>query len=259
MAETLTYDPSNDPEAMQAAEERDAESLAVGQAMEDQQNQLLAGKYKTAQDLEQAYIELQKKLGSGEQQEEDQPEQDEPDEEVDETISMFSSIDDELAEGGEISEESMAKLTAMDSKDLVDAYLRYQATLEDVPAAPEGRELNDQEVQSIYSSVGGEQQYQRMTQWAADNLDQATIEAFDNVIESGNVAAINLALQGLQSQYKDNVGYENDMIQGKPAQSGTGFRSQAEVVRAMNDPRYDRDPAYRQEVMDKLANSDLNF
>jgi hypothetical protein len=259
MAETLTYDPSNDPEAMQAAEERDAESLAVGQAMEDQQNQLLAGKYKTAQDLEQAYIELQKKLGSGEQQEEDQPEQDEPDEEVDETISMFSGIDDELAEGGEISEESMAKLTAMDSKDLVDAYLRYQATLEDVPAAPEGRELNDQEVQSIYSSVGGEQQYQRMTQWAADNLDQATIEAFDNVIESGNVAAINLALQGLQSQYKDNVGYENDMIQGKPAQSGTGFRSQAEVVRAMNDPRYDRDPAYRQEVMDKLANSDLNF
>lgn len=259
MAETLTYDPSNDPEAMQAAEERDAESLAVGQAMEDQQNQLLAGKYKTAQDLEQAYIELQKKLGSGEQQEEDQPEQDEPDEEVDETISMFSSIDDELAEGGEISEESMAKLTAMDSKDLVNAYLRYQSTLEDAPDEPEGRELNEQEVQSIYGSVGGEQQYQRMTQWAADNLDQATIEAFDNVIESGNVAAINLALQGLQSQYKDNVGYENDMIQGKPAQSGTGFRSQAEVVRAMNDPRYDRDPAYRQEVMDKLANSDLNF
>jgi hypothetical protein len=257
MAELLTYDPSNDPQAIQAAEERDAETLAVGQAMEDQQNQLLAGKYKSAQDLEKAYIELQQKLGSGEQQSE--PEQEaEPTEEADETITMFNSIDDELAQGGEISEESMAKLTAMDSKDLVDAYLRYQNTLEDVPVQ-EGRELNDQEVSAIYNSVGGEQQYQQMTAWAAENLDADTVQAFDNVIESGNVAAINLALRGLQSQYNDNVGYENNMIQGKPAQSGNGYRSQAEVVRAMNDPRYDRDPAYRQEVMDKLANSNLDF
>ncbi len=257
MAELLTYDPSNDPQAIQIAEERDKETLAVGQAMEDQQNQLLAGKYKSAQDLEKAYIELQQKLGSGEQQSE--PEQEaEPAEEADETITMFNSIDDELAQGGEISEESMAKLTAMDSKDLVDAYLRYQNTLEDVPVQ-EGRELNDQEVSAIYNSVGGEQQYQQMTQWAAENLDADTVQAFDNVIESGNVAAINLALRGLQSQYNDNVGYENNMIQGKPAQAGNGYRSQAEVVRAMNDPRYDRDPAYRQEVMDKLANSNLEF
>ena len=257
MAELLTYDPSNDPQAIKIAEERDAETLAVGQAMEDQQNQLLAGKYKSAQDLEQAYIELQKKLGSNEQ--ESEPEQEaEPTEEADETITMFNSIDDELAQGGEISEESMAKLTAMDSKDLVDAYLRYQNTLEDVPVQ-EGRELNDQEVSSIYNSVGGEKQYQQMTAWAAENLDADTVQAFDNVIESGNVAAINLALRGLQSQYNDNVGYENNMIQGKPAQAGNGYRSQAEVVRDMNDPRYDRDPAYRQEVMDKLANSNLDF
>ena len=257
MAELLTYDPSNDPQAIQAAEERDADTLAVGQAMEDQQNQLLAGKYKSAQDLEKAYIELQQKLGSGEQQSE--PEQEaEADEPAEEIFSTFDSIDDEIAQGGEISEESMAKLTAMDSKDLVDAYLRYQNTLEDAPVQ-EGRELNDQEVSSIYNSVGGEAQYQQMTAWAAENLDADTVQAFDNVIETGNVAAINLALRGLQSQYNDNVGYENNMIQGKPAQSGNGYRSQAEVVRAMNDPRYDRDPAYRQEVMDKLANSNLEF
>ena len=257
MAELRTYDPSNDPQAIQIAEERDKETLAVGQAMEDQQNQLLAGKYKSAQDLEQAYIELQKKLGSNEQESETEQEA-EPTEEADETITMFNSIDDELAQGGEISEESMAKLTAMDSKDLVDAYLRYQNTLEDVPVQ-ESRQLNDQEVSAIYNSVGGEQQYQQMTAWAAENLDADTVQAFDNVIESGNVAAINLALRGLQSQYNDNVGYENNMIQGKPAQAINGYRSQAEVVRDMNDPRYDRDPAYRQEVMDKLANSNLDF
>jgi hypothetical protein len=119
--------------------------------------------------------------------------------------------------------------------------------------------MTDQEVSQIYDSVGGQQQYQQMTQWAADNLDADTVQAFDNVIDTGNVAAINLALRGLQSQYNDSVGYENNMLQGKPAQSVNGYRSQAEVVRDMNDPRYDRDPAYRQEVMDKLANSNINF
>ncbi|BAQ93982.1 T7-like capsid assembly protein [uncultured phage_MedDCM-OCT-S45-C4] len=258
MAEILTYDPSTDPQAIQSAEERDAESLAVGQALEDQQNQLLAGKYKSAQDLEQAYIELQKKLGSDDQKEVAEQEA-EPAEEADETISMFNSIDDELAEAGKISEESMAKLSAMDSKDLVDAYFRYQDTLDDSPVE-QGRELNDQEVTSIYQSVGGQQQYQQMTEWAAENLDANTVQAFDNVIESGDVATINLALRGLQSQYNDNVGYENNMIQGKPAQASGGYRSQAEVVRDMNDPRYDRDPAFRQEVMSKLSNSpDLQF
>ena len=260
MAELLTYDPSNDPQAIQIAEERDAETLAVGQAMEDQQNQLLAGKYKTAQDLEQAYIELQKKLGSQDTQPEEQDQDEQAPEETteaDEGVEFIGTLDSEFSESGELSAETLEKLSSMESKDLVDAYFRYQSRLE--PQQPVGREMTDQEVSQIYDSVGGQQQYQQMTQWAADNLDADTVQAFDNVIDTGNVAAINLALRGLQSQYNDSVGYENNMLQGKPAQSVNGYRSQAEVVRDMNDPRYDRDPAYRQEVMDKLANSNINF
>ena len=49
------------------------------------------------------------------------------------------------------------------------------------------------------------------------------------------------------------------MIQGKPAQAVEGFRSQQEVVRAMGDPRYENDPAYRQDVYDKLERSQLQF
>ena len=242
MAELLTYDPSNDPQAIQIAEERDAETLAVGQAMEDAQNQLLAGKYKSAQDLEKAYIELQQKLGSNDQQTEPQQENTtQPEFESNPTFDLFDSIDDEMADGGQLSEASIEKLTAMDSKDLVDAYFKYQDTLEDVSPV-EGRELTDGEVSAIFDSVGGERRYQQMTAWAAENLDPTMVEAFDNVIESGDVATINLMLKGLQSQYKDNVGYENNMIQGKPAQAVNGYRSQAEVVRDMNDPRYDRDP-----------------
>jgi len=260
MAELLTYDPSNDPQAIQIAEERDAETLAVGQAMEDQQNQLLAGKYKNAQDLEQAYIELQKKLGSQDTKPEEQA-SDEPAEEtapVDEGVSFIETLDSEFSQSGELSAETVEKLSSMDSKDLVDAYFRYQDQLEPQQQEP-ARELTDQEVNQVYNSVGGQQQYQQMTQWAAENLDAETVQAFDNVIDTGNMAAINLALRGLQSQYNDSVGYENDMLQGKPAKAVNGYRSQAEVVRDMNDPRYDRDPAYRQEVMDKLANSNINF
>ena len=61
MAETFTYDPSNDPEAIAAAEARDAESLKVGEDLAEKQENLLAGKYKNPEELEKAYLELQKK------------------------------------------------------------------------------------------------------------------------------------------------------------------------------------------------------
>ena len=73
------------------------------------------------------------------------------------------------------------------------------------------------------------------------------------------MASIGLALQALYYRYTDSMGFEGNMIQGKPAQAADAFRSQAEVVRAMNDPRYDSDPAYRQDVFNKLERSNLDF
>jgi len=50
------------------------------------------------------------------------------------------------------------------------------------------------------------------------------------------------------------------MVSGKPPSNSTDFyRSQQDVVQAMSDPRYERDPAYRQDIMDKLERSDLKF
>lgn len=254
MAELLTYDPSNDPQAIQIAEERDAETLAIGQAMEDSQNQLLAGKYKTAQDLEQAYIELQKKLGSPEEQAE-QPE--EVEEESDPIVAAFEAADDEFDENGELSPETLQKLSAMSSEDLIKAYLAYQSR--DTAEAPTAVELSDQDVAEIHNSVGGAEQYQQLVQWAADNFSEQEVEAFDNVVESGNKAAINFAIQALKSRYTDAVGFEGTTLQGKAATSQDVFRSQAELVAAMNDPRYDRDPAYRQDIYNKLDRSNLSF
>ena len=67
-------------------------------------------------------------------------------------------------------------------------------------------------------------------------------------------------MSGLKAQYQNAVGYEGKMIQGKAAPNrGDVFRSQAELVAAMSDRRYDNDPAYRQDVIEKLDRSDLEF
>ena len=63
------------------------------------------------------------------------------------------------------------------------------------------------------------------------------------------MAQINLALQALYYRYTDSMGQDGDLLQGKPAQAQSTFRSQAELIEAMNDPRYDNDPAYRQDVL----------
>ena len=95
-----------------------------------------------------------------------------------------------------------------------------------------------------------------MVTWASNNLDKGSIEAFDNIVNTGSVDAIKLAVQGLKSQYTDATGYEGTMVTGKaPTDTKDVYRSQAELVRAMSDKRYDQDPAYRQDVIEKLGRS----
>ena len=99
-----------------------------------------------------------------------------------------------------------------------------------------------------------------MIKWADQNLDKQASEAFDNVVSTGNVQMIQLAVAGLKAQYDEANGYEGRMLSGKaPLRSGDVYKSQPELVAAMSDPRYDSDPAYRREVMEKLDRADMNF
>ena len=105
----------------------------------------------------------------------------------------------------------------MSSTDLVNAYLQIQANN---PQAPQQAvELSEAQVNSVQNAAGGEANYNRIIEWAASNLDNRSIDAFDNVVDSGNPAAINIAFQGLQSRYNEANGYEGRMLQGKPADS----------------------------------------
>ena len=260
MAEILSYDPAGDPEVVGAIESDQAESLAIGEEMINQANARLAGKYKDAQELEKAYIELEKKLGSRNEEETAEPEAQDQQETSDYAtqIDAISRAAEEFESKGKLSSETLAEFEKMSSKELIQAYFEYEQGL---PAgdAPPAADLTQSQINQIQNSVGGEAAYQQLVGWAAENFSQAEIQAFDNVVDSGNVDAINLALAGLKARYTDANGYEGNMIQGKAAAPADVFKSQAEVVRAMSDSRYDRDPAYRDAIMQKLARSDLKF
>jgi len=256
MAETLTYD--NTPEAeVLTPDEQD--SLQIGEQLQEEQEQLLAGKYTNAEELEKAYIELQKKLGDTEEEagEPDDEQVNEPEPEVSPAQSLITDASTEYAENGKLSEEMMSKFSEMSSQDIVQAYVDMQAN---APQA-ETAELSESEVNSIKNSVGGDQAYDNVMQWAGDNLTPDQVDAFDNIIATGNSNVIQMMVNGLKAQYDSSNGYEGRMLSGKSANASSSdvFRSQAELVAAMSDSRYESDPAYRNDLLEKLDRSDLNF
>ena len=264
MSETYSYDNTPETEVL-TAEEQD--SLQVGEQLVAEQEQLLAGKYKSTEDLEAAYLSLQKKLGQEEEVDYESSDEgfdveEEGDEEVfDEApaVSLINEASEEYyANDGTLSEETIERFSEMSSQDLVNAYLEIQQN--NPQANSQGVEMSDAQVNSVMNAAGGEAQYNRIVEWAASNLDNRSIDAFDSVVDSGNPAAINIAFAGLQSRYEEANGYEGRMLSGKAASSaGDLYRSQAELVAAMSDPRYDTDPAYRADVVEKLNQSDLQF
>lgn len=247
MAEVFTSDNSVPAEVMESQESDIADSLRVGEEMEAAHNERLAGKYNSTEELEAAYLELQKKLGG---QEEEAEEEYEETEEFDD--GGLYDILNEYRETGEITDEAIESINNMSPADVF-------ALMADQQSAPQGREMSGEEISSVYQAVGGEESYNALTSWASENMSEAEINTYDSMIESGDMGQISFALQALYYRYTEAMGQDGDMLQGKPAQAQSGFRSQAELIQAMNDPRYDNDPAYRQDVLDKLDRSELNF
>jgi len=260
MTELLNYDPT-DPDAPEFSED-EQNSLEVAEKLGQEENELLAGKYKNAEDLEEAYLELQKKLGSDDDEVEDTT-LDEDEVELDEaTADAVNVIQDASAEyyeneGAGLSAETMEEFAKMDSRDLVNAFVAIQENSPETVGG--GPDLTDAEMGQVYNSVGGEEEYGKLTSWAADNMEDKALDAFNSIIDAGNPTAIQIAVAGMKAEYDNQEGYEGRMLQGKAASARDGFRSQAEVVKAMSDPRYDRDPAYRQDLYDKLERSNVNF
>ena len=148
----------------------------------------------------------------------------------------------------------------MSSSDLLQAYMELNSN-NPAQAEVETADISDAQISEIKESAGGDKAYANVVNWAKDNLDNSQTAAFDEVVNTGSVQAIKLAVAGLKAEYDKANGVEGRMVTGKtaPPSGGDVFRSQAELVSAMNDRRYDSDPAYRQDVIEKLDRSNLDF
>ena len=256
MAETLTYE--NNPEVTSIdnlnADEQD--SLKVGETMQEAQDNLLAGKYKNAQELEQGYIELQKKLGEGEAEEPvaEAEEEEYEGEEGEEDGSILDELWEYEINNEEFHEDAVAELQQMDPVDLANLHIEYRKQVEEEGVG--AKDFTEAEMTELKGVVGGDENYQNMLQWAGANLNQQEIDMFDAVMQRGDALGAFFAIRSLAYRYNDAAGYEGKMLTGNaPKTSGTQFRSQQEVIQAMSDPRYESDPAYRKDVMDKLTRS----
>lgn len=213
---TLTYDPTPADQPEFTPEEQ--ESIALGEQLEQQQNQLLAGKYQNAQELEKAYVELQRKLGG---QSEDETEDVSEEAEQEET-------EEETEEVEETEEEEQEVVT-----------------------------MSQDDIDALKGMVGGDEAYSEMMEWASENISEDEQQIYDYVMNLDDPWAAFFAVKALQNKYVSETGYEGEMLTGRSAPvSRDVFRSQAEVVQAMSDPRYDSDPAYRNDVFEKLERSE---
>ena len=261
MAETLTYE--NNPEVTSIdnlnADEQD--SLKVGEQMQEAQDNLLAGKYKNAQELEQGYIELQKKLGEGEAEEPvaEAEEEEYEGEEGEEDGSILDELWEYEINNEEFHEDAVAELQQMDPVDLANLHIEYRRQVEEEGVG--AKDFTEAEMTELKGVVGGDENYQNMLQWAGANLNQQEIDMFDAVMQRGDALGAFFAIRSLAYRYNDAAGYEGKMLTGNaPKTSGSQYRSQQEVIQAMSDPRYDSDPAYRKDIMDKLKRSpNVNF
>ena len=256
---TLTYNPNEQAEGELTEEEQN--SLEVGEKMQAEQEQLLAGKFKDAEELEKGYIELQKKLGSPEEKAEEtvtetKDEVEEKKEEEEKIDTAFLDTLWEEAQGEKFTDDTLKKLEGMKPQDVAQMYLEYRNSNKE----PEGQAFTEENVKDLKDVAGGDEGYTEMLGWAKANLKKAEIDMYDQVMDQGNPLAAFFAVQALKYRFDDAKGVDGQMLQGKaPTATKDVFKSQAQVVKAMEDSRYEKDPAYRQEIYDKLERSNLQF
>jgi len=279
MAETIRYDTSDDPVAAQAIAEKEAESLKIGEELIAKQDKRLAGKYKTAEELEAGYLELQKRLGDTPTTETDEPEteyqlySDDGAVNYDTANELYGDQLGDLFKSNDIDPFAMSKHfeenngTLDDtmyeqlnkaglSKSVVDSYLegvRKSTGFSPETAAPY---LNEADVNEVKTMAGGEDGYNNLMDWAGKNLDQEAAKDYDDVLATGNKSAVKFAVKALMGQYEDANGRDSKLVTGKESATET-YRSMAEVVRDMNKPEYQTDEAFRDDVIRKLSASNL--
>ena len=223
----------------QAQEQAEEASKPMTYSEEDARPEWLPEKFANVEEMAKAYGELESRMGSGEETTEEVTS--EPNTQED-AIALAS---EEFSDKGELSEDTYKSLEKIGlSKMVVDTYIAGQQAI-----------VNQQQME-ITSEIGGMQEYQKLSNWAAENLSDSDLEAYNLTVESGTVDQAKFAIRSLYRQFQE-AGAPT-IAQGSV--NGTGippFQSRAQVTAAMSDKRYETDPAYRDEVLKRLARSNV--
>ena len=233
--------------------EQEAAAIQEKEVQTEERPSWLPEKFKSAEDLANAYNNLESKLGSNTQEEqEDLPPTENSTEEVDSQTSAIMSASEEFSSNGQLSDETYSNLEKSGlSRQLVDSYIAGQEAL---IASGEAE---------LLSQVGGREAYEDMANWASENLSENQLNAYNSALEGTDEQA-SLALDWLSSKYQQANGSSSSLIQGETKGSGVSvFESRAQVMAAMSErdatgrKRYETDPAYRKEVERRLAISNI--
>ena len=261
-----------------------ADDIAKLAENETDENGLILGKFKSQEDLIASYKELENKLTAKDSDEEAATEEEATTEEegyeqyynedgtVDygKTKEVYGEKLGELFEennvdpfkiskhfhenNGTITDEMYAELESTGlPRSLIDSYLTGRATEQEYNAADPYDE--------IVGIAGGEKQYKEMLMWMDKTLPTEEKQSYNNIVdgEGSTVTQVSLAVQNMYNKYKASKGIEPELMSGKSSNtpSTNVFRSNAEVVAAMRDPRYKKDIAYQHEVQTRLQDSDV--
>ncbi len=205
----------------------------------EQRPEWLPEKFKNAEELAKAYTGLEKEFSSRPKEEA------KPTEEVQEVENKgLDKYYSEFAETGELAEKSYNELAKQGlEKTLVDSYIQGQKLV---------AETNTKSIQDV---AGGKEEYSELVEWAGKNLTEAEQKVYNDMVDSGNIDQAKFAVQGLMAKSGVNTKQPNLFEGTSDTVSKDAFQSVSQVTDAMNDPRYEKDPAYRKSVEDKIGRS----
>jgi len=214
-----------------------SEADNTAKSTDDVRPDWLPEKFKSAEDLAKAYSELEKKQSSPEETSNEQP--------VQQEVEGMDKFYNEYQEQGSLTEKSYEELSKMGlDKSLVDNYIAGQEAIANT------------EVQQVHNVVGGADNYKKVIDYASQNLSDVEQNAFNETLETGSIEQVKFAVQGIASRAGIGAEQPQSMINGDSIETNSDtFESSAQVIDAMNDPRYAKDPAYRKLVEEKIARS----
>lgn len=241
----------------------------------EQGSELLLGKFKSADDLAKAYQELERKLSQPREDDSDDALSPEPPQPYtrEQSVNDYGEFLSDVFEAAEVNPYEIAQKWEA-GEDLSDYVEKLEAAgiprsvVEQYLQQPEGAdavELTDADSAELKALVGGDEGFQKLSQWAVDNLEAQQLVDYNQVVNSGNKDAIRWALKAMQAMADGGKSRpaEPKLIGGKAPGEGSKFESKQQVLDAMtkrNDKGqklYDVDDAYRSKVREMLARSDV--